>query len=407
MDTLNGTMSFRLKSAIKILWQKMFYLIDNDLPVIRPTLGDYVNTIETQKRLDYVLLYNPNIARIEYQSTLNGTKENVHEQHDKKGLESRLFRNFNRKDPKQGLKILHILNRNIYGPLFQKMGKGYGTFRSIDPDSRQITYEVKTCDECLDLPDVGLKTCFYFSGLMAGIFSALFDQSMGTYESTCGTNGEPACNYEINNIRDIDFKDKLESYLDLSIPDEKLREVEKALSENILKSLKAETPSEPVVGINSHIIGYQLRILNNLEQNPEIFSETYRKAGVRFSNRLVEILKSFYQVDGEELLTEALPKYYKKQLLANIESVEKFQDGFMVTISEAVDCAGVKNLDVKPCAFMRGEIEGIANIATGKHIQCDIHSCKYDTEEQLCQLRLSYIEEEKDIPDWLKEIEEQ
>jgi predicted hydrocarbon binding protein len=364
MDTLNGTMSFRLKSAIKILWQKMFYLIDNDLPVIRPTLGDYVNTIETQKRLDYVLLYNPNIARIEYQSTLNGTKENVHEQHDKKGLESRLFRNFNRKDPKQGLKILHILNRNIYGPLFQKMGKGYGTFRSIDPDSRQITYEVKTCDECLDLPDVGLKTCFYFSGLMAGIFSALFDQSMGTYESTCGTNGEPACNYEINNIRDIDFKDKLESYLDLSIPDEKLREVEKALSENILKSLKAETPSEPVVGINSHIIGYQLRILNNLEQNPEIFSETYR-------------------------------------------NVEKFQDGFMVTISEAVDCAGVKNLDVKPCAFMRGEIEGIANIATGKHIQCDIHSCKYDTEEQLCQLRLSYIEEEKDIPDWLKEIEEQ
>ena len=81
--------------------------------------------------------------------------------------------------------------------------------------------------------------------------------------------------------------------------------MEKALSENILKSLKAETPSEPIVGINihnSHIIGYQLRILNNLEQNPEIFSETYRKAGVRFSNRLADILKSFYQVDDEELI---------------------------------------------------------------------------------------------------------
>jgi hypothetical protein len=83
----------------------------------------------------------------------------------------------------------------------------------------------------------------------------------------------------------------------------------------------------------------------------------------------VEILKSFYQVDGEELLTEALPKYYKKQLLANIESVEKFQDGFLITIFEAVDCAGLKNLDVKPCAFMRGEIEGIANIATGRVLQ--------------------------------------
>jgi len=164
-----------LKSAINILWQKMFYLIDNDLPVIRPTLGDYVKTIETQKRLDYVLFYNPNIARIEYQSALNYTKENVQEHHDKKGLESRLFRNFNRKDPNQGLKILHILNQNIYGPLFRKIGKGYGTFQSIDPDSRQITYEVKNCDECSDLPDVGSKTCFYFSGLLAGIFSALFD----------------------------------------------------------------------------------------------------------------------------------------------------------------------------------------------------------------------------------------
>lgn len=403
-------MSFRLKSAINILWQKMFYLIDNDLPVIRPTLGDYVKTIETQKRLDYVLFYNPNIARIEYQSALNYTKENVQEHHDKKGLESRLFRNFNRKDPNQGLKILHILNQNIYGPLFRKIGKGYGTFQSIDPDSRQITYEVKNCDECLDLPDVGSKTCFYFSGLLAGIFSALFDQSMGTYESTCGTNGEPACNYEINNTRDISFIDKLDEYLSLKISDEVLNEVEKALSENILESLKAETPPEPIVGINihnSHIIGYQLRILNNLEQNPEIFSETYRKAGVRFSNRLVEILKSFYQVDGEELLTEALPKYYKQQLLANIESVEKFQDGFLIKISEPVDCAGLKNLDVKPCAFMRGEIEGIANIATGKHIRCDIHSCKYDTGEHFCQLELSYLEEKKDIPDWLKEIEEQ
>ncbi len=396
-----------MKSAIKILWQKMFYMIDNDLPVIRPTLGDYVNTIEVQKRLDYVLLYNPNMARIEYQSTLDGTKENVKEQHNRKGLDCKSFRNFKRKDPKQSSKILQILNRNIYGPLFQKMGKGYGTFQSVDTDSRQITYQVKSCDECLDLPDVGLKTCFYFSGLLAGIFSALFDQSMGTYESTCGTNGETTCNYEINNIRDVDFRDKLESYLNLSITDEKLHEVEKALSENILKSLKAETPSELKIGSNSHIIGYQLRILNNLEQNPEIFSETYRKAGVRFSNRLAEILKSFYHVDGEELLIDALPKYYKKQQLANIESVEKFQDGFLMTISEAVDCAGVKNLDVNPCAFMRGEIEGIANIATGKHIQCDIHSCKYDTGEQFCQLRLSHIKEEKDIPDWLKEIEEQ
>jgi len=400
-------MSFRLKSAINILWQKMFYLIDNDLPVIRPTLGNYVRTIETQKRLDYVLFYNPNMARIEYQSILNGTKDNVQEQHEKKGLDSKLFQNFKRKDPKKSSKILQILNQNIYGPLFWKMGKGYGTFQFIDPESRQITYEVIKCDECWGFPNVGLKTCFYFSGLLAGIFSALFNQPMGTYESSCGTNGEPACNFEIDNIREINFSDKLEKYLTFSISDEKLSEVETALSKNILESLKSETTSELKVGSNSHIIGYQLRMLNNLEQNPEIFSETYRKAGVRFSNRLVEILRTFYQVDGEELLMDALPKYYKKQLLAYIHPVEKFEDGFLLTISEAVDCEGINNLDIKPCAFMRGEIEGIASIATGKNMQCNIHSCKYDTGEHFCQLELTYIEEIEDIPDWLKEVEEQ
>lgn len=400
-------MSLVLKSAIKIIWQKMFYLIDNDLPVVRANLGDYVNKIEIQKRLDYVVLYNPNISQIEYKSILKSTKENVHEQHEKKGLESRLFWNFNRKDTNQGLKILKILNRNIYGPMFQKMGKGYGTFRSIDPDSRQITYEVNNCDECLDLPDIGLKKCFYFSGILAGIFSALFNQPMGTYESTCGTNGELTCNYEINNIRNISFMDNMNKYLNLSISDEELHKVEAVLSEKIMESLKAETSAEQIVRNNSHIIGYQLRLLNNLERNPEIFSETYRNAGIRFSNQLVDILKSFYQVDGEELLMDALPKYYKKQLIANIESVEKLQNGFLITISEAIDCAGMKDIDVRPCAFMRGEIEGIANIATGKNVRCDIHSCKYNKKEQLCKLELSYIEEEKDIPDWLKEIEEQ
>jgi predicted hydrocarbon binding protein len=400
-------MSFRLKSAINILWQKMFYLIDNDLPVIRPTLGNYVKTIETQKRLDYVVLYNPNIARIEYQSILNGTKNNVQEQHEKKGLDSRILRNLKQKDPKKFSQILHILNQNIYGPLFQKMGKGYGTFQSLDIESRQITYEVKKCDECLGLPDVGSMTCFYFSGLLAGIFSVLFNQSMGTYESSCGMNGEPACNFEIDNIHEMNFCEKLDRYLSFSISNEKLNKVEKVLSKNILESLKAENPSELIVGSNSHIISYQLRILNNLEQNPEIFSETYRKAGVRFSNQIVEILRNFYQVDGEELLKDALPKYYKKQLLANIQSVEKFQDGFLLTISEAIDCTDVNNLDIKPCAFMRGEIEGIATIATGKHMKCHIHSCKYDTGEHLCKLELKYIEEIKDIPDWLKEIEEQ
>jgi len=72
-------MSFLIRSEIKILWEKIFYMIEHYFPTIRPNLGDYINIVEVQKRLDYVLFYNPNIIRTEYLSTLNNTKEEIPE----------------------------------------------------------------------------------------------------------------------------------------------------------------------------------------------------------------------------------------------------------------------------------------------------------------------------------------
>ncbi len=400
-------MTFLVKSGIKILWEKIFHMIDNDLPVTRPTLGDYISTVETQKRLDYILFYNPNIVRIEYQSTLDSTKENVLLQHDKKKLDHGIFRNFTRRDPETATKLLQIINRNIYGPVFRTLGKGYGTVRSVEPPSRRVSYEVRVCNECLDLPDVGMHSCFYFSGLLAGIFTAIFQQPMGVYESTCGTSGDPTCTYEIGHLHDAEFADKVEEYLNVNIPSNSLHEVESKLQSKILESLSYDGPVKTTIGSHVHIFIYQLRMLNTIAQNPEIFSETYQKAGVRFSHHLVNTLRQFYHVDGEKLLTEAMPDYYKKQLLANIHSVEKFDDGYLVTFSEPMDCAGIKELDIKPCSFMKGEIEGIANIVTGKPIKCEIHSCRFDSGEPLCQYRLAYETEENDIPVWLKEMQEQ
>lgn len=385
----------------------MFHIIDHDLPPIRPTLGDYINTVETQKRLDYVLFYNPNMVRVEYQSTLDSTRENIIEQHDKKDLNHTMFRNFTRRNPEKALKLLHIINRNIYNPMFKILGKGYGAVRSVDPPSRRVTYEVRTCNECFEMPDVGVHSCFYFSGLLAGIFSAMFQQSMGVYESACGTSGDPTCNYEVGMIREDEFGEKVEEYLSVNISKKCLDQIEDTLQKKILYSLSHEIQVNPLVGLHIHIMGYQLRMLNALGQNPEIFSETYRKAGARFSQPLADILRQFYKVDGKELFTEALPKYYNKQLLANIQSVEEFEDGFLVTFSEPMDCAGIHDLDVKPCAFMQGEIEGIANIATGQAVKCDVHSCRFETGEPLCQYRLSYVVAEEDIPNWLREIQKQ
>ena len=400
-------MSFLVKSAITILWEKMFHLIDNDLPPTRPNLGDYINTVETQKRLDYILFYNTNMVRVEYLSTLNSTKENVAEYNEKKKLNQTIFKNFSRREPEKAIKLLQILNRNIYAPLFRQMGQGYGAVRSLDPISRCVTYEVRGCNECLDLPNIGFNSCFYFSGMLAGIFSALFQQSMGVYESSCVTHGDQLCNYEIGYVKDVEFSDKVEDYLIVNVPPGSLHEIENILQRKILESLSNEGPIEKQIGSYVHIFIYQLRMLNTLSQNPEIYSETYQKAGVRFSHHLVNTLRQFYNVDGEKLLTEAMPKYYKKQLLANIHSVEKFDDGYLVTFSEPMDCSGIKELDIKPCSFMKGEIEGIANIATGKTIKCEINSCRFDSGEPLCQYRLFYEEKEDETPEWLKEMQDQ
>lgn len=400
-------MSYLVKSSIKILWEKIFHLIDNDLPATRPNLGDHINTVETQKRLDYILFYNPNMVRVEYLSTLNSTKENVSEYNGKKKLNQSIFRNFGRLEPEKAMKLLQIVNRNIYGPIFRQMGQGYGAIRSLDQGSRRMKYEVRGCNECMDLPNIGLNSCFYFSGMLAGIFSALFHQPMGVYESSCITHGNAVCNYEIGYGKDLEFSDKVEDYLTVNVPPDSLHEIERTLQRKILESLSNEGQIEKKIGSYVHIFIYQLRMLNTLSQNPEIYSETYQKAGNRFSNHLVNTLRQYYNVDGEKLLTDAMPNYYRKQLLANIHSVEKFEDGYLVTFSEPMDCSGIKELDIKPCSFMKGEIEGIANLAIGKKIKCEINSCRFDSGEPLCQYRLFYEQKEVEIPEWLKEMQEQ
>lgn len=399
-------MTYPVKSAINILWQKMFHLIEHDIPQARPTLGDYINTIESQKRLEYILFYNPNLVRIEYQSALNNTRENVLEQHEKKGLTRSMFRNFARRDKDQALKILQIINNNIYGPLFEKLGKGYGSVLEVDPNSKHVIYQVESCNECSGLPNMGIHSCFYFAGILAGIYSAIFQQSMGVFESECVTRGNSTCKFEVGLIRDMNFRGKVDRYLKIELKDKVLKEVEPILSDKILALLKDDNPIKPQVGTNIHIFGYQMRILNFLEQNPEIFLETHRKAGNRFSNHLSDILSTFYETEGEELLTVALPSYYEKHQIVKIDSIKKENDGLIISFSESIECAGIKELDVRPCAFLQGEIEGIATIATGKPVRCEIHSCRYETEKDFCQFKLSYLKQEEEVPDWLKEMYE-
>jgi predicted hydrocarbon binding protein len=229
---------------------------------------------------------------------------------------------------------------------------------------------------------------------------------MGVYESVCRTSGGETCDYEIGMISDEDFEKNVDKYLNIKVTPEGLDQVETLLLEKIRKLLSSKDTLKPNVGTDVHIMGYQLRILNALATNPEIMSNTYRKAGIRFSNKFEKILREVYHVNGEKILTEALPQYYKKQRLANIHSVEKFQDGFMITFTEPLDCAGIKKLDIKPCAFMQGEIEGITNIATGKTSKCEIQSCRYDTKEKFCQYRISYEVKQEDVPEWLKELQD-
>jgi len=136
----------------------------------------------------------------------------------KQKLNQTIFRNFSRREPEKAMKILQILNRNIYGPIFRRMGQGYGAIRSLDPISRRVTYEVRSCNECLDRPNVGFNSCFYFSGMLAGIFSALFQQPMGVYESSCVTHGDQLCNYEIGYVKYNKFNNKVEDYLKVNVP---------------------------------------------------------------------------------------------------------------------------------------------------------------------------------------------
>jgi predicted hydrocarbon binding protein len=88
--------------------------------------------------------------------------------------------------------------------IFQKLAMmaGWGTMNLRILDERTAECLATDSPFVLHRNDVGHVSCFYLSGVLSGIASALFKSKFAALEVSCRTSGSPMCRFTISQLRD-------------------------------------------------------------------------------------------------------------------------------------------------------------------------------------------------------------
>lgn len=221
---------------------------------------------------------------------------------------------------------------------------------STDPEEIKIMLALEECVECFGI-NANHPLCYYHTGTLTGIISALLGKELDGYETSCCATGSEKCEFLIG------MKgrgEELEAYLNPSKLEFSLPEIlEKTLGGKNLRTL----------GNDTDLRYYQLIILNSVITNPKVFRDSSYEVGVEYGKKLALFLKRFYNKNGDDLL-DAISHYYQSlkhlQLALNKEADE-------VRAAEVAETSGLAhNEDF--LGFLFGELEGLLSEITGEKV---------------------------------------
>jgi predicted hydrocarbon binding protein len=98
---------------------------------------------------------------------------------------------------------LEDLNRDEILNVFQKLAlmAGWGNMHLRILDERTAECIATDSPFVLHRNDVGHVSCFYLSGILSGIASALFKSKFAATEVSCKSSGSPLCRFTISQLR--------------------------------------------------------------------------------------------------------------------------------------------------------------------------------------------------------------
>ncbi|TRZ52786.1 MAG: hypothetical protein D4S01_02340 [Dehalococcoidia bacterium] len=348
MSTKNET---GMEELIDNVWAVFLdKLKKKEVPPARSAFGDELNLFVPQLRLLLPIYANPRFPISVYTSSYIAARRNAYAMMRKLDMPPDFFWKFEFWTNERAFGVLSKVINRIFREIMRTNKEGLLSVEnaSTDPKAIKIILMLDECVECFGI-EANHPICYYHTGTLTGIISALLGKEFDGYEAKCCATGGQKCEFVIG-----DGGEELKKYLDpgkIEFPLQKI--VENTLRGEVRRSL----------GNEANLRYYQLVILNSIITNPKMFRDSSYDVGVEYGKKLAQFLGRFYNKTEDEL-KDAISQYYQSLKHLQLDLKEGTEVVRAVEVAEISGLAHNEDL----LGFLFGELEGLLSVATKEKV---------------------------------------
>jgi predicted hydrocarbon binding protein len=353
-----------LEDLIDEVWASFLEsLKKKNVPPVRAIIGDDLHFFVPQLRMLLPIYANPHFPVSLYTSSYLAARRNAYAIMRKLDMPPDFFWKFEFWTNERAFEVLSKVTNRIFREIMKTSKEGLLSVEnaSTDPTAIKIVLALAECVECFGV-EANHALCYYHTGTLTGIISALLGKELDGYETACQATGGERCEFVVG-LRG--GGEELERYLDpgkLEFP------IQKSL-ENALAGKSSRS-----IGNDASLRYYHLIILNGLITNPKVFSASSHAVGLEYGKRLAQFLARYYDKTGAELL-EAVTHYYESLKQVQLEIDLGTNEIRALEVAETSGLARSEDF----LGFFFGELEGLLSEVTEEPITITGNSFKGDT----------------------------
>jgi predicted hydrocarbon binding protein len=354
-----------MEELIDEIWMSFLdKLKKKEVPMVRSKFGDGVNLLVPQMRLLLPMSANPLFPKSIYGSSYHGAKRNAYAIMRKLDMPPDFCWKFEFWTNERAFEVLGKVTNRIFREIMKTNKEGLLSVKDVstDPEGIAILLELDECVECFGI-EANHPICYYHTGTLTGIMSALLGKELNGYETGCCATGGEKCEFLIGNKGKVEEHEKylnpgkIEFFLD--------KRLESALDGKILRSLGNEVD----------LRYYQLVILNSLIPNPKLFSASSYEVGVEYGKKLAFFLEDYYNKKGKELF-DVISQYFG--FLKHLQIIEIKEGADEIRAAEVAEISGLPKNEAF-LGFLFGELEGILSVITREKVVYTSNTFEDDT----------------------------
>jgi len=335
-----------VEKVIDQAWMLLLASVVKKRDVLRPNLGNDVDSYLAQSRLLSLMESNSTLPSQFYQAAQTSAQRNTVNIVRKLGMPADYFWKFEYWPKPRALTTLGQIVNRIFVSMMTQAKAGNLKITDLEIEPLRIHVSFADCVECSGISGLTHGICYYHGGTFAGILAGLINRELAAYETTCHARGDESCQFIIGDKADETINTEHNTYL--SPPQTKVD-----MGARLEKSL-SKTPVRPLGNLMD--VNYlQLVIANAMQSNPQIVASTPFEAGSQHGHKLAAALASFYGQEGIQNITN----FYQQLSQCSIEIKETKPELQFVIKECAESVANVRDMEM--VSFLLGELQGLAS----------------------------------------------